>query len=265
MNYLKHYISLIRKRQENIVSIGEKHHIFPVSLFGKNNLTVRLTVREHFIAHKLLYKICEKRYGKKHNRTIRMLFALRMMILDKRNNSARKEMSLIVSSKLMELLRSSHPTMLSEVREKISASKKGKPMPSMRGDNNPAKTPEVGKKISESKKGKPRKDMKGKSYFGASDESIRQGIEKMRQKKIGMKINYPPNRKGIPCSEEKAKNISESRLKTKLKFIEMSNDEFEKWIEKQNLYRKDGRPNPNITRVLNWRNIPLTNYYKKGA
>jgi hypothetical protein len=53
----------------------EKHHIFPKSIFGKNDKIVVLTGREHYIAHILLQKICEKRYGIKHKNTQKMLCA----------------------------------------------------------------------------------------------------------------------------------------------------------------------------------------------
>ena len=53
----------------------EKHHIFPKSIFGKNDRIVILTGREHYIAHILLQKICEKRYGIKHKNTQKMLCA----------------------------------------------------------------------------------------------------------------------------------------------------------------------------------------------
>jgi hypothetical protein len=76
-----------------------------------------------------------------------------------------------------------------------------------------------------------------------------------------MKIKYPKNRKSSPCSIEKSKKISETRKNTKLKFLSMSEDEFNNWISNQNLYRKDGARNPNVTRVLMWRKISLENYY----
>lgn len=238
MNYLKHYLKLVRKGDSK-EEITEKHHIFPTSIFGPNDRIIELSTREHFVAHKLLYMICKKRYGQNHIKTHKMLHAARMMIY-----GFNRQQRITVSSFWYAKFREHN-------RERIL------------GDNNPAKRPGVGKKISEAKKGKSREDLKGKAYFGASNESIRQGIEKMRQKKIGLKIDYPSNRKSFPCSQEKAKKISESRLKTKLRFTEMSNDDFETWIQRQNLYRKDGRLNPNVTRVLNWRNISIETYYKK--
>jgi hypothetical protein len=77
MNYLKVYCNLIRKAENRYCPEGyvEKHHIFPKSIFGKNDKIVVLTGREHYIAHILLQKICERRYGLKHKNTQKMLCA----------------------------------------------------------------------------------------------------------------------------------------------------------------------------------------------
>jgi len=71
--YCKKYISLIRYGKSNKISEGiEKHHIFPQSIFGKNKLIVNLTPRQHFIAHKLLYKIFLFRNGENSNECFKM-------------------------------------------------------------------------------------------------------------------------------------------------------------------------------------------------
>lgn len=77
MNYLKVYCNLMRVAGNRTLPKGylEKHHIFPKSIFGKNDRIVILTGREHYIAHILLQKICEKRYGIKHKNTQKMLCA----------------------------------------------------------------------------------------------------------------------------------------------------------------------------------------------
>lgn len=60
MNYIKIYNDLISKaKTRQCIEEGEIHHIVPRSMGGqdtKDNL-VKLTYREHFIAHLLLYKI----------------------------------------------------------------------------------------------------------------------------------------------------------------------------------------------------------------
>ena len=82
MNYLKQYIRLVRKAQKRVLThtYFEKHHIFPVSIFGKNDKIVKLTFREHFISHRLLSKICEKRYGVKHAYSRKMNMAIHRMV-----------------------------------------------------------------------------------------------------------------------------------------------------------------------------------------
>lgn len=82
MNYLKNYCCLIRKAENRTIPEGyiEKHHIFPKSIFGKNKRVVALTAREHYIAHLLLWKGFNKRYGSSDRRAIKMFYALWCMI-----------------------------------------------------------------------------------------------------------------------------------------------------------------------------------------
>jgi hypothetical protein len=88
MNYLKYYCNLIRKAENRTPPEGytEKHHIFPKSVFGKNNRVVVLTSREHYIAHALLEKIYIKRYGLTDWKTIKMNKAHILMSGDKYGN-----------------------------------------------------------------------------------------------------------------------------------------------------------------------------------
>lgn len=56
--YLKWYDNIISRRLKTPVSTGERHHIIPRSLGGlddESNIVV-LTIREHFICHRLLCK-----------------------------------------------------------------------------------------------------------------------------------------------------------------------------------------------------------------
>lgn len=67
MDYKKIYNDIINRGQirKNVNQYMEKHHIVPVCMGGINDKTniVKLTAREHFIAHLLLVKIYPKEYG----------------------------------------------------------------------------------------------------------------------------------------------------------------------------------------------------------
>lgn len=195
----------------------EIHHVFPKSIYGDNDKVVRLYLREHYVAHKLLWKACRKRYGLNNEKTRKMAMAFHKMVYCKGDTHRN-----ITKSSLYESARQA---------------------------------------CREAKIGKKRKDMEGKIYFGASEERIRAGIEKMRQKKIGMKVDYPANRKSSPRNGKIAQKISAARLQTKSKYVNMTIEEFAIWISKQNLYAKDGRKNPNVTRAILARKEKLETYY----
>lgn len=126
MNYLKHYCKLVRKAENRKKPDGyiEKHHIFPVSIFGKNDMIVVLTAREHYIAHVLLEKICLKRYGENHSRTKKMTYAHIHMKARSKLHSGERYINSIFYEKS---------------RERLSNSKKGKNnhMYGLTGDKNP--------------------------------------------------------------------------------------------------------------------------------
>jgi len=84
MNYLKVYCNLIRKAENRTPPEGyiEKHHTFPVSIFGKNKRIVVLTAREHYVAHALLEKVYIKRYGISDLKTKKMINAVICMKSD---------------------------------------------------------------------------------------------------------------------------------------------------------------------------------------
>lgn len=81
MNYLVTYNKLIQHRRDNLIVDGycEMHHIVPRSEGGSNDESnlVKLTAREHFIAHLLLAKIYDD---------IKMHYALNMMTVKSRNH-----------------------------------------------------------------------------------------------------------------------------------------------------------------------------------
>ena len=107
MNYKKQYIKLIRKAQKNPLPkywlngkkiYVEKHHIFPNSIFGNNKSTTILTAKEHYVAHHLLWKYYQKKYGNNDKRTKSMCSAFWLMT----NSEKNKRVSSKIYSKLKE-------------------------------------------------------------------------------------------------------------------------------------------------------------------
>jgi hypothetical protein len=90
MNYLKHYIKLVRNARYKCRSRAddtqyEGHHVKPRSLGGK--FIVLLTPKEHYIAHFLLYKHYKK-FGNK-NAFIKMSRAFNAMTFSSNDNIER--------------------------------------------------------------------------------------------------------------------------------------------------------------------------------
>lgn len=72
MDYLRHYNSLIEKAKKRTLEKGvyfEKHHIIPRSEGGSNEPAniVKLTAREHFLAHWLLYRADPENSSRAHS------------------------------------------------------------------------------------------------------------------------------------------------------------------------------------------------------
>lgn len=119
MNYKKLYFNIIRNRRNNPLptsEYGETHHIKPRS-FGQNctdlddeNNLVRLSAREHFIVHFLLYKIYKyrsKNIFQKSKREIerykKMTLAFNMMINAK--SKSQKRLNKNINNRVFDQLR----------------------------------------------------------------------------------------------------------------------------------------------------------------
>lgn len=137
------------------------HHIQPKSMGGSNNKTnlVKLTYREHFVIHHLLYKI---------HKTQKMACAFHFMSIDKYNYSQKlssKEYALLCESKSRKGMKHSEETKL-----KMSKSRKGR----FGGKNHP----QWGKPMSEKTKEKLRQANIGKVI-------PKEQIEKSRLTQLG--------------------------------------------------------------------------------
>jgi hypothetical protein len=194
MNYLKVYCNFIRKAENRTLPEGytEKHHIFPVSIYGKNNRLVVLTAREHYIAHALLEKIYIKRYGLNHWKTKKMIHAFWKMNTRKNeisySNSILYEYSKInhskqVSMKMMGNKHSFGVIKSKETIEKLRKANTGKKCKeetkrkiseSLKGWTPPPKSEETKRKMSDSKK--------GKKFSEAHKNNLKKSWEKRKSK-----------------------------------------------------------------------------------
>ena len=78
--YYNTYVSLMQKRLHDAVDVDaycETHHILPISLGGTNDVSnlVKLTAKEHYIAHLLLTKFI---YGKDRYKILNAFFCMNM-------------------------------------------------------------------------------------------------------------------------------------------------------------------------------------------
>jgi len=215
MNYLKVYCNLIRKAENRTPPKGytEKHHIFPLSVYGKNNRVVPLTAKEHYIAHALLEKICIQRYGLDHWKTKKMTLAFWFMNNGKRMyynsnlyENARIRFNTIPDKKhteeTIEKLRQRGLNRSEEYKKKMSEVKKGTPV-----------SEETRKKISESLKGRtPIHSPKGTTLSAEHREKISKTL-KGRAKSEETKSKMSASKKGIPKSEETKAKMREAHKK----------------------------------------------------
>lgn len=222
MNYLKIYIKICKRGKGSRYIENthiEKHHIFPVSIYGNNDMIANLTTREHYICHLLLMFAFKKRYGVNSIKYAKMAMAVHKMV---------------------HRLKETDKIRFTSWNYMIAR-----------------------KAAKESKIGRKRPDLKGKAFFGADMETIKRGMEKMSKKRTGMKVDYPKNRKSRGNqSKETIEKIKNTKLFNKDVYKNMTDIEFEIWLSRYNLYRKDGRINGNIVQAIKSRGESIEKYYK---
>jgi len=194
MNYLKHYLSLMSKAENREdPEIFEYHHIFPKSIYGKNKRVVKLTPREHYMAHAMLYKGFVHRYGFKDPRTIKMAYAFRCMHVKNPNQESRP-----FNSRLFESLRSDFLNRIGgenspfsgrkhseDTKKLISQSKLGEKHPLF--GKHGAEHPSYGRKNSEESKEKMSRVKMGDRNPMSGKTHSKDVVEVLRQKNLGEK------------------------------------------------------------------------------
>ena len=222
-----------RKTPEGYV---EKHHIIPKCMGGSDddkNL-VCLSAREHFIAHKLLFKI---------HRTYSLAFALSMMCRDSFSTKrkitsaqyqfARKAMS---ESQRGKTLSEEHKRNLKKnhrgtTGQKRTVEQRKRISESLKGKSNGALSEEHKRKISQSLKGKVQKPV--------SEETRKKMSESAKKRDLTLQVQAMRKANiGTPCSEEKKLKISQA-------------NKGRKRTEEQKLRMREGKARAKMLRSLN--------------
>jgi hypothetical protein len=201
MNYLKVYCNLIRKAQQRQVVEGytERHHIFPISIFGKNDKIVILTGREHYIAHALLERIYLKRYGLRNNKTHKMIWAHLIM----------KGKNKYYNSHLYEAVKQRHSIISSELLKGHSVSEETRAKISYHSRN---RSEETLRKIGEASKGRKHTE-EYKKYMSQVLKGRKKSEETRRKMSESWKGRSSALR-GRIMPEEHRKKIGDSNAKT---------------------------------------------------
>jgi hypothetical protein len=213
MNYLKVYCNLIRKAENRTLPEGyiEKHHTFPISIFGNNDRVVILTAREHYIAHALLEKIYIKRYGKDDNKTKKMTYAFWGM------NNQKKDKRYF-SSYLYETSKQRFIEILSENQKGKNNSMYGKieeENPFYGQNHTEESKQKISKKLKEKWKNQ-KHPWIGRKHSEESKEKISES-NKGKTRSEEFKTKMSESKKGNTHSEKTKAKMRESQRKRRLK------------------------------------------------
>lgn len=103
--YFKWYWSICNRAKDRVLSPDtyvEKHHVYPNSIYGQNQDLVKLTAKEHYIVHLLLWWGLRTKYGTKDKNTRKMAYAFTAMNMKHKCTKQR------YNSKLYSFLKISH-------------------------------------------------------------------------------------------------------------------------------------------------------------
>jgi hypothetical protein len=192
MNYQKIHNQIIAKAQNRILDniYSEEHHIIPVSMNGTNNKDnlVRLTAKEHFVIHHLLWKIYRNR---------EMTKAFMLMCNTKRNGVKYK-----VSAKEYAALKEDNRKFRSEFMTGRVGNNLGKTLPQEWRDN-----------ISKGQKGHGRGNGGSSGFKGK--HHTKENKKAISERRTGIGTHFTPH------SEETKKQMSIDRLgKSKIPWTE---------------------------------------------
>lgn len=197
MNHRQVYIALMRRAEgRQVEGYSENHHIFPVSVYGKNNRTVKLTAKEHYLAHLLIWRDFQKRYGNTHWKTTKMAHAYWLMATANQGKHR-------VSSRAYELARRVYSEARTgfrysdEAREKMAKSATGnRNALGNRARLGQPHSEETKKKISEATRGR-KHTPEAKQKMSASRTGRKQSAETRARRSETMKAIWAERKAGL--------------------------------------------------------------------
>lgn len=217
MNYDKIYNNLIDKaRNRTIKGYYEEHHIIPKCMGGKDSKDnlIKLTGREHFIAHRLLTKIYPLNDS--------LIFALHMMLVSndlQERPSRNYEKLKILHAEAMSRL---HKGKKLSDKQKKEVSKRFKGKPTWNKGLPKEKNPRTGTNLSEATKQKIAKKAKGgpsKLLGVKKTEEHKRNSSKAQQKRFAPVLNKKGYQVLTPTGFQDFDGVAYKGLVSTLKFI----------------------------------------------
>lgn len=178
---------------------GEVHHIIPKSEGGDNSQEnlVRLSAREHYIAHLLLAKIYKDRNmycAINMMRRVRDMFHFNSHLYSK----MKERYSTIVSDRMKGMVRRRGYHLSDEVKKKISQANKGK-----------VRTLEMKERMSLERKGKP--SAKKGTHLSESQKEKLRGRKHTEEARIKMSLAKKGKPSGRKLTKEHLRKLAEGR------------------------------------------------------
>lgn len=203
--YFRGYWFICKRAKDRILPEGtyiEKHHVYPKGIYGENKELVKLTAKEHYLVHKMIWLGLKLKYGTSDIKTRKMAFAFSCMNMINKNHQRYK----IKTAKEYELLRiacseaSKNKIVTEETKIKMSKFQKNKFV-----------SDETKQKLSQSHKGQKAWNKGIKGVFKHSDETKKKigNSSKLRTASDETKQKISIANKGHIHSEETRIKISQ--------------------------------------------------------